>query len=264
MASLRQRQDLLYRLRRKFGGTLADVEAEGRRARAELDSIETSADEIERLEVEERHRREALSRLASELGAVRRQAAERLERDVTVQLPDLGMPGGRFRVELTSLDEPGPDGAETIRFLVSLNPGFEPGPLSRVASGGELSRVMLALKSVLASVDGVPSLVFDEIDAGIGGRIAHHVAGRLGRVAGSHQVFAITHLAQIAARADAHLRVEKVEQNGRVATRLVRLEDEARVEELARMLGGDPESDVSLRHARELLIRSAGDEVQNS
>ncbi len=264
MASLRQRQDLLYRLRRKYGGTLADVEAEGRRARAELDSIETSADEIERLEVEERHRREALSGLASELGAVRRQAAERLERDVTVQLPDLGMPGGRFRVELTSLDEPGPDGAETIRFLVSLNPGFEPGPLSRVASGGELSRVMLALKSVLASVDGVPCLVFDEIDAGIGGRIAHHVAGRLGRVAGSHQVFAITHLAQIAARADAHLRVEKVEQNGRVATRLIRLEDEARVEELARMLGGDPESDVSLRHARELLIRSAGDEVQNS
>ncbi len=264
MASLRQRQDLLYRLRRKYGGTLADVEAEGRRARAELDSIETSEDEIERLEAEERHRREALSELANGLGAARRQAAERLEREVTDQLPDLGMAGGRFRVELTSLDEPGPDGAETIRFLVSLNPGFEPGPLSRVASGGELSRVMLALKSVLASVDGVPSLVFDEIDAGIGGRIAHHVAGRLGEVAGSHQVFAITHLAQIAARADAHLRVEKVEQAGRAATRLVHLEDEARVEELARMLGGDPESDVSLRHARELLLRSVGDEPQNS
>ena len=264
MASLRQRQDLLYRLRRKYGGTLADVEAEGRRARAELDSIETSEDEIERLEVEERHCREALSGLANGLGAARRQAAERLEREVTEQLPDLGMPGGRFRVELKSLDEPGPDGAETIRFLVSLNPGFEPGPLSRVASGGELSRVMLALKSVLASVDGVPSLVFDEIDAGIGGRIAHHVAGRLGEVAGSHQVFAITHLAQIAARADAHLRVEKVEQTGRAATRLVHLEDEARVEELARMLGGDPESDVSLRHARELLLRSVGDKPQNS
>ena len=123
---------------------------------------------------------------------------------------------------------------------------------------------MLALKSVLATVDAVPSLVFDEIDAGIGGRVAHHVAGRLGRVAHSHQVFAITHLAQIAARADVHLRVEKTGQAGRVATRLVHLEDEARVEELARMLGGDPESDVSLRHARELLLRSAGDDAQNS
>jgi len=264
LASLRQRQDLLYRLRRKYGGTLEDVEAEGNRARADLDSIETSEDEIDRLEVEERDRREALSILASRLGAARRDAAERLEREVTGQLPDLGMPGGRFRVELTSLEEPGPDGAEAIRFLVTLNPGFEPGPLSRVASGGELSRVMLALKSVLATVDAVPSLVFDEIDAGIGGRVAHHVAGRLGRVAHSHQVFAITHLAQIAARADVHLRVEKTGQAGRVATRLVHLEDEARVEELARMLGGDPESDVSLRHARELLLRSAGDDAQNS
>jgi len=123
---------------------------------------------------------------------------------------------------------------------------------------------MLALKSVLASVDSVPSLVFDEIDAGIGGRVAHHVAARLGTVAASHQVFAITHLAQIAARADVHLRVEKAEQAGNVATRLVQLQDEARVEEVARMLGGDPESDASLRHARELLLRSAGDVVQNS
>lgn len=264
LASLRQRQDLLFRLRRKYGGTLEDVKAEGHRARAELDSIENSEDEIERLEGQERDHREALSALATRLGEARRQAAEQLEREVTAQLPDLGMPGGRFCVELTPLEEPGPDGAETIRFLVSLNPGFDPGPLSRVASGGELSRVMLALKSVLASVDSVPSLVFDEIDAGIGGRVAHHVAGRLETVAGSHQVFAITHLAQIAARADVHLRVEKEEQAGRVATRLVHLRDEARVEELARMLGGDPESEASLRHARELLVRAAGDESQNS
>jgi len=264
LASLRQRQDLLFRLRRKYGGTLEDVKAEGRGARAELDSIESSEDEIGRLEGEERNHREALSALGTRLGDARRKAAEQLEREVTAQLPDLGMPGGQFCVELTPLEEPGPDGAETIRFLVSLNPGFDPGPLSRVASGGELSRVMLALKSVLASVDSVPSLVFDEIDAGIGGRVAHHVAGRLGTVAGSHQVFAITHLAQIAARADVHLRVEKAEQAGRVATSLVQLQDEARVEELARMLGGDPESDASLRHARELLERAAEDEPQNS
>ena len=264
LAALRQRQDLLYRLRRKYGGTLEDVKAEGGRARNELDSIETSEDEIDRLESEERERTAVLSTVADRLGAARRRSAERLERQVTDQLPDLGMPGGRFCIELTPLEEPGPDGAETIRFLVSLNPGFEPGPLSRVASGGELSRVMLALKSVLASVDSVPSLVFDEIDAGIGGRVAHHVAARLGTVAASHQVFAITHLAQIAARADVHLRVEKAEQAGHVTTRLVQLQDEARVEEVARMLGGDPESDASLRHATELLLRTPGDVVQNS
>ena len=262
--SLRQRQDLLYRLRRKYGGTLEDVKAEGSRARAELDSIETSEGEIDRLESETRHLKEALVALALELTEARRQAAALLERKVTEQLPDLGMPGGRFCVELAPLDEPGPDGAETIRFLVSLNPGFDPAPLARVASGGELSRVMLALKSVLASVDSIPSLVFDEIDAGIGGRVAHHVAARLGSVAGTHQVFAITHLAQIAARADLHLRVEKVEQAGHVTTRLVPLQDDARVEEISRMLGGDPESDASLRHAQELLLRSAGDVVQNN
>ncbi len=183
---------------------------------------------------------------------------------MTGHLPDLGMPGGRFEVELVPLDGPGPDGGESVRFLVSLNPGFEPAPLARVASGGELSRVMLALKSVLAGVDSVPSLVFDEIDAGIGGRVAQQVAARLGRVAKGHQVFAITHLAQIAAQADVHFRVEKTEAEGRAATRLVRLADEEREEEIARMLGGDPESDASRRHARELLERSGRNGDQNS
>ncbi len=264
MAALRQRQDLLYRLRRKYGGTLDDVREQGVLARAQLDSIETSEDEIKRLEASECECEMSLGALASELSSARRTAAAQLEREVSAQLPDLGMPGGEFRVELTSLDRTGPDGAETIRFLVSLNAGFDPAPLSRVASGGELSRVMLALKTVLASVDAVPSLVFDEIDAGIGGRVAHHVAGRLGRVAQSHQVFAVTHLAQIAARADRHFRVEKAEREGRVATRLVHLSGDARIGELARMLGGDPESDVSLRHARELLLRSDGNQLQNS
>lgn len=264
MAALRQRQDLLYRLRRKYGGTLDEVREQGALARAELDSIETSDHEIKRLESVERECEQALGALADELSSVRRTAATRLEQEVSAQLPDLGMPGGVFRVELTSQAPPGPDGAETLRFLVSLNAGFEPAPLSRVASGGELSRVMLALKATLASVDAVPSLVFDEIDAGIGGRIAHHVAGRLARVSRTHQVFAVTHLAQIAARADRHFRVEKEERGGRVVTRLVHLSGDARIEELARMLGGDPESDVSLRHARELLLRSEGDQLQNS
>ncbi|MEJ2483740.1 MAG: hypothetical protein P8049_11680 [Gemmatimonadota bacterium] len=263
LATLRQRQELLGRLRRTYGGTVEDLIGAGRDARTELREIEISEAEVGRLEGALEECQAELSTLADQLGSLRRAAAGRLESEVSSQLAELGMPGGRFRVEIRSRDTPGPDGAETIRFLVSLNPGFEPGPLSRVASGGELSRVMLALKSVLAEADAVPCLVFDEIDAGVGGQIAHAVADRLGTVAGSHQVFAITHLAQIAARADMHYRVEKVDRAGSVATRLVRLREEERPIEISRMLGGDPESEVSLNHARELLARGrpGGDSV---
>ena len=163
------------------------------------------------------------------------------------------MEGGHFRVHLEPLEEPGSHGSERVDFLVSLNPGFEPGPLARVASGGELSRVMLALKTVLAEVDGVPSLVFDEIDSGVGGRVAHRVAERLAMVAANHQVFAVTHLPQIASRASVHLYVEKVQEGGLAAARVRILEGEERVEELARMLGGDPDREASRRHAAELL-----------
>jgi DNA repair protein RecN (Recombination protein N) len=137
------------------------------------------------------------------------------------------------------LDRPGAGGAERVRFLASLNPGFEPGELARIASGGELSRVMLALKAILARVDQVPTLVFDEVDAGIGGTVAVAVGRKLAEVASHHQVFVITHLPQVAARGGRHFRVEKMEEEGVAATRVTPLEGEARVLEIARMLGGD-------------------------
>jgi DNA repair protein RecN (Recombination protein N) len=140
-----------------------------------------------------------------------------------------------------------------VEFLVAVNVGFDPRPLKDVASGGELSRVMLALKTILARVDQVPTLVFDEIDAGIGGRIAVMVGSKLREVAAHHQVFAITHLPQIASRADHHLLVLKGEVDGMTRTALEELDGDERVRELARMLGGDPESETSLDHARELL-----------
>ncbi|MFO7586852.1 MAG: DNA repair protein RecN [Gemmatimonadota bacterium] len=255
---LRERQDLLYRLRRKYGGSIEDVIEEGRRARAELDALETSDADLRRLEREAESAARELDRRAAKLTRARSEAAARLEREVSRLLPDLGMPGGVFRVALEPREAAGPDGREDLAFLVSLNPGFEPGPLARVASGGEMSRVMLALKTVLARVDDVPSLVFDEIDAGIGGRVAHQVAERLAEVAGEHQVFAITHLPQIAARAVTHFLVEKGERDGRAATVVVPLDRDARVEEIARMLGGDPESEVSRRHAEELLAGRGG------
>ncbi len=255
---LRARVDLLYRLRRKYGGTIEEVVEEGRRAREELSALETSGMDLLGLDrrVEEAERE--LARRAAALSDARAAAAGRLEEAVSGLLPDLGMPGGIFRVALAPREPPGPEGAEDVAFLVSLNPGFDPGPLSRVASGGEMSRVMLALKTVLAAADDVPSLVFDEIDAGIGGRVAHRVGERLADVAAAHQVFAITHLPQIAARASVHFRVEKAEADGRATTVVVSLDERARVEEIARMLGGDPESAVSRRHAEELLAGRGG------
>jgi len=140
-----------------------------------------------------------------------------------------------------------------VEFMVAPNKGFDAMPLSRIASGGELSRVMLALKSILAGVDQVPVLVFDEIDAGIGGVVATAVAQKLVEVASRHQVFVVTHLPQLASRAHAHLLVEKDQEGAATATRVRVLEGDDRVEEVARMLGGDPDSPTSRKHARELL-----------
>lgn len=250
---LRERQDRIFRLKGKYGDTLAEVIEAGRRARAELDALEGSEAELRRLEKDRDAAAGRLAERASELGDERRRAAEGLEEEMARILPELGMEGGRFEVAFEPLEEPASFGSENVEFRVSLNPGFPPGPLSKVASGGEMSRVMLALKSALAEVDDVPCLVFDEIDAGVGGQVAHRVAERLGRVAERHQVFVITHLPQIAARATAHFRVEKEAVGGRAAARVHRLEGEERVLEVARMLGGDPESEVSRTHARELL-----------
>ena len=163
------------------------------------------------------------------------------------------MASGKFEVALEQHQHPTAHGAESIEFRIAVNAGFEPRPLSRVASGGELSRVMLALKTILARVDSVPTLIFDEVDAGIGGRVATQVADKLRDVAQHHQVFVITHLPQLASRAAHHLLVEKVEREGTTLTRVSDLRSNERVRELARMLGGDPESDVSLEHAREML-----------
>ncbi|MDT8435714.1 MAG: DNA repair protein RecN [Gemmatimonadota bacterium] len=261
LASLRERHDLLLRAARKFGTAPAELAREARAARAELDALREADSAGAKLESDLADRTAELHAAAAALTVARTGAASRLEAEVGRLLPDLGFPDGRFVVWLGPLPEPGPDGAEAVEFLVGLNAGFDPAPLARVASGGELSRVMLALKTTLAEVDDVPCLVFDEIDAGIGGRVAHRVAGRLAAVAAGRQVFAITHLPQIAAAADRHLRVEKGERDGRAVTRLVPLEGEERVEEIARMLGGDPERDVSRRHARELLDAvAAGDD----
>jgi DNA repair protein RecN (Recombination protein N) len=250
---IRSRLDQLFRLKRKYGPELTQVLETRARLRAELSELERSTLDLGELERDRDRARAALVAQAAALTTVRREAGERLADQVRALLPDLGMPGATFEVELRPLDEPGAGGGETVHFRASLNPGFEPSPLSRIASGGELSRVMLALKALLAEVDSVPTLVFDEIDAGIGGVVATRVAAKLREVACAHQVLVVTHLPQLAARAHTHFQVRKDVEALQAVTDVAELEGERRVTEIARMLGGDPESRTSREHARELL-----------
>ncbi|PYO76712.1 MAG: DNA repair protein RecN [Gemmatimonadetes bacterium] len=257
LEEVRRRRDRVFGLLKKYGPTLEDVIAAGTTARAELDLIDTAQFDLANLTAREADARRRLSREAEKLSEMRLSAAKKLAKAVDALLPPLGMPDGRFSVTLTARDEPTAEGAEDVEFRVALNVGHEDRPLARVASGGELSRVMLALKTILARVDHVPTLIFDEVDAGIGGRVGLQVGDTLRRVAKEHQVFAISHLPQIAARAHHHIVVAKGAKGGVTTADITVLEGTSRVNEIARMLGGDPESKVSRAHAKELL-ESAG------
>jgi DNA repair protein RecN (Recombination protein N) len=253
LEEVRERLDRLFRLKRKYGPELADVLATAQRVREELEGLDDADHDLERLRRRIDEASQALEHDAAALSALRHAAATGLGESVAAVLPDLGLPGASFEVTLTTHEVISAGGAESVEFRVATNRGFDPMPLSRIASGGELSRVMLALKSILAGVDRVPVLVFDEIDAGIGGVVAGAVAHKLSQVATRHQVFVVTHLAQVASRAASHLLVEKGDGDGITTAGVRALDGEARVEELARMLGGDPGSATSRKHARELL-----------
>lgn len=254
---IERRRDLIFRLTRKYGGSIASVLEAGREARAELDLLDTAVLDLRGLDARVRDAEAALAAAAARLTAKRRTAASALARAVETRLPDLGMPDGRFLVELTLRAEPSAAGAEDVEFRVALNVGHDARALTRVASGGELARVMLALKTILARLDGVPTLIFDEVDAGIGGRTGLMVGDAMRDVAAHHQVFAITHLPQIAARAHHHIVVAKAAKGGVTTSDVVVVTGAARVDEVARMLGGDAESATSREHARELLEAAA-------
>jgi DNA repair protein RecN (Recombination protein N) len=257
LEEVRRRRDLLFRLTKKYGPALTDVIAAGSEARRELDLLDSGGFDLRELQERETAATRALAEAAASLTLKRQAAARRLARAVDEIFPELGIPDGRFVVQLSPVDPVTATGAEEVEFRVALNVGHDLRPLARVASGGELSRVMLALKTILAQLDQVPTLVFDEVDAGIGGKVGSQVGDLLRRVAASHQVFAITHLAQIAARAHRHILVTKGARAGVTAADVAMLDEVTRVAEVARMLGGDPESATSRAHAEEL-IRDAG------
>ena len=251
LEAVQSRLDLIRRLSRKYGGaTTGEMVQKLKEIEKELSGFESIDDDLDALTKKEKQLAQKYKKTAEELTSARQTLARKFEREMEIQLNDLNMAGTKFSVTLPSC-LPGPFGNETAAFLIAPNRGEELQPLSKIASGGELSRLMLAIKSVAAQREGVPSMIFDEIDTGISGRAAQVVGEKMAAIAKERQVLCVTHLQQIAALADHHYLVEKSFDGERTRTQLTPLCGEARVNEIARMLGGDPDS--ARVHAREML-----------
>jgi len=259
------RLDLIQKLKKKYGNTIEEIIDFGAKASAALERMEQSTEEIEKLKSGIQEIKFGLTDKAKQLTKKRGATARELEKKVETELGHLGMKKTTFTVKITQ--EPGgdtfdglklgPRGADRVEFLISTNPGEEPKPLAKIASGGELSRIMLALKTILVEGDSIPTLVFDEVDAGIGGAVAEEVGKKLKRVASKRQVFCITHLPQIASMAGSHYGVTKSVKKDRTSTEVRLLDKQERVDEIARMLGGKTITDATVEHAREMIERGA-------
>jgi DNA repair protein RecN (Recombination protein N) len=252
LRELEARADLLQSLKRKYGGSIEEVMARGEQAAKDLEDIETRGEKIVSLEKDQTSAAAKASKLAKSLSSARAKAAPALAKAVTKELRDLGFLRAEFGVQLEPLPEERSLGAELAEFEFAPNPGEPAKPLRAIASSGEISRVMLALKSVLAGQDGVPLLVFDEIDANVGGEVAVKVGQKMRALSKAHQVLCITHLPQVAAAAHRQFAVTKEFDGKRTATAVGELRDKERVTELARMLGGQ-DSASAVAHARTLL-----------
>ncbi|HWR59198.1 MAG TPA: DNA repair protein RecN, partial [Thermodesulfovibrionales bacterium] len=231
----------------------------GAEASAELKKLTLSDERVKELEDELNEKDKRLTVKADRLSGLRKGISGKIDQAVRVILKELGMEKAKFAIDIK--DAPlTSTGSDAVEFLFSANEGEPPKPLVRVASGGELSRIMLALKGILAEVDKVPVLIFDEVDAGIGGRTAESIGTKLKGLGKRHQVLCITHLPQIAAVADHHVMIEKMRRDERIYVKVKGLHEKDREEEIARMLGGKV-TDISLRHARELLKQSAAGSI---
>jgi DNA repair protein RecN (Recombination protein N) len=259
------RLDVIQKLKKKYGNTIDDILDFGAKASAELERMEHSMEEIGQLRAEIQSLKAGLTAKTGDLTKKRAAAAQNLEKKVESELGHLGMKKTKFAVRITqepgddTLDgkKVGPRGADRVEFLISPNPGEEPRPLARIASGGELSRIMLALKTVLVEGDSIPTLVFDEVDAGIGGAVAEEVGKKLRKVSAKRQVFCITHLPQIASMAGSHYGVSKSVKKDRTGTEVRLLDKKERVDEVARMLGGKTITEATIKHAEEMIARGS-------
>ena len=254
---IEQRIDLIYKLRRKYGDTVEDILAFGERARQELEMIQSSQERVEHLQKEQRRLYTLAREKAELLTQTRLKAFEELNKRISDTLDFLNMPGVRMTLRHTR----GPlasHGQDSIEFYISTNPGEAPKPLAKIASGGELSRITLAIKNAMADKDAVPTVIYDEIDSGVSCKAASRIGEVLRQSAEGHQILCITHTAQIAALADCHLLIQKNITNERTYTEIHPLDENGRVEALARLISGDHVTELSLANAREMLGWSAG------
>ena len=253
---IEQRIDLIYKLRRKYGDTVEDILAFGERARKELEMIQSSQERVEHLQKEQRRLYTLAREKAEALTQTRLKAFDELNKRISGTLDFLNMPG----VRITLRHSRGPlasHGQDSVEFYISTNPGEAPKPLAKIASGGELSRITLAIKNAMADKDAVPTVIYDEIDSGVSGKAASRIGEVLRQSAEGHQILCITHTAQIAALADCHLLIQKNITNERTYTEIHPLDENGRVEALARLISGDHVTELSLANAREMLGRNA-------
>ena len=255
LAALEQRVSLFETLKRKYGGSITEVISFGARAAERMRKIEGRDAELERLAKEIQNVRAKMNRTGETLRKLRIKAAPKLSENIRRDLRDLGFRQSEFEAKLSALDEPRPNGFDAVELFFSPNPGEPPKPLRAIASSGEISRLMLAIKAALAAHDAIPLLVFDEIDTNVGGEIAHAVGAKMRTLERNHQVICITHLPQVAATASSHFVVTKDVARGRTFSNLHEVNGKARQEEIARMLGG--KSDSALKLAASLLKKGA-------
>ena len=267
LETIDERLDQLYRLKKKYGGSLEAVLKFHQQALIQLEELADGEAQFEKLQKQKMLIRHRLIEVGSQLTSLRRTTADRLELHIAKELGDLGMKGVRFAVNFdpgeNGHDQFSRTGLDKIEFLISANPGEPLKPLIRIASGGEASRIMLAIKSILAEADRIPVLIFDEIDTGVSGRTASRVADKLSQLARSRQIFCITHLAQIAAMADQHLLIEKTSDDERTRTRLTELTTEGRLEEIARLLSGGVGDQTARQLAGQLLQQAERFKAEN-
>lgn len=257
-AQLRQLEDrlnLVQSLKRKYGGTIENVQAFGEKAAAQLAALEGRAEHLATLAAREKAARDALDKTAAELTKSRKKIAGPLGEKISQELRALGFNKALFAAEISAAPQPGASGGDHIEFIFAPNPGEAARPLRAIASSGEMARVMLAVKTTLAEVDEIPILIFDEVDANVGGETAGQVGKKLRGLGRSHQVLCITHLPQVAAQGQSHFAVEKKVKQNRTLTELTKLEGPARQKELARMLGGQTEAALAL--AKSLLAEAS-------
>ena len=275
LQELENRLSLINHLKQKYGSNLTDIFNYRDILQKQLNSIEDDQDKIKKLEAEKEEDEKKLAELSLELSDQRRIIAERLEKEIIEELKELSMKDCNFIIKIKQREDQAgikikdklfkmtPKGIDQIEFFISPNAGEKEKPLADIISGGEVSRIMLGLKSILSKADQIPTMIFDEIDSGVGARLGEVIANKLSKISQNHQVIAVTHLPQIACRANQHLYINKFVHQNKTGIQLKKLEGDEQLDEIARMLDGEQYGSISLEHARKMLYRKEDSEDGN-